>query len=59
MLLDCAQVGANNELFKVATSRHAVFDWSRIEGTWLVETDGNLQEQALTLFAGIDFQSPD
>ena len=57
--LTCAQRGATNELLKMATSRHAVLDWSRLKGNWLIKTDMVQSEQALTFFTGIDFQSPE
>ena len=30
----------------MAITIHALFDWSRIEGNWIIETDVDLQEQA-------------
>ena len=39
----------------MATSRHAVFDLSRIEGKWIIETDIEQQDQALVLYSGIDW----
>ena len=57
--LTCAQFGATNELLKMATSRHAVFDWSRIKGKWIIETDVDQQEQALVFLSGIDWSPVD